>query len=436
VRAVDLIARKRDGDELSAEELRWLIRGVADGSVTDYQAAAWLMAVYLRGMTLAETSDLTIAMAESGHTLDLGPMTARAVDKHSTGGIGDKVSLVVGPIAAAAGVVVPKMSGRGLGITGGTLVKLESIPGFRVDLTESQILAQAAEIGLVITGQTANLAPADGILYALRDVTATVECLPLIVSSILSKKLAGGAPSIVLDVKFGSGALMKTRATARELAKSLVDVGTSAGRRVVAYLTRMEQPLGFAVGNALEVREAIDILRGGGPAEVQELALRLAAEMISLAGIASSPDAALSAAQSQLDSGAALAKLGQLIAAQGGDPAVIDDPSLVPASPRHHVERSTRHGWISGIDAGTVGQAVLAVGAGRAKKTDAVDHGVGIVFAKKVCDEVGIGDELYRLYVARSFEVSGTVEALNRAYTWSDSPVAADPLLVDRVIAS
>ncbi|HLZ10823.1 MAG TPA: thymidine phosphorylase, partial [Chloroflexota bacterium] len=264
MRAVDVIARKRDGQALSSDEITWLIRGIVDGDVADYQAAAWLMAVYLRGMTSAETVALTMAMARSGKQLGLGTLAPRSVDKHSTGGVGDKISLVVAPIAAAAGVVVPKMSGRGLGMTGGTLDKLESIPGFRVNLTTDEFLRQAAEVGLVIAGQNADLAPADGIIYALRDVTATIESLPLIVSSILSKKLAGGAPSIVLDVKAGRGAFLTTLEDARELARSLVAVGTEAGKKVVAYVTRMDQPLGFAVGNALETREAIDVLRGEG----------------------------------------------------------------------------------------------------------------------------------------------------------------------------
>jgi pyrimidine-nucleoside phosphorylase len=436
MRAVDVIARKRDGVELSADELRWFCRGVVDGSVTDYQAAAWLMAVYLRGMTRLETANLTIAMAESGRTLDLGPLASRAVDKHSTGGVGDKISFVAGPIAAAAGVIVPKMSGRGLGITGGTLDKLEAIPGLRVNLTEAEILTQAAEIGLVIAGQTTSLAPADGFLYALRDVTATIECLPLIVSSILSKKLAGGAPSIVLDVKAGSGAFMKDVTTARELARSLVGVGTAAGRRVVAYLTRMDQPLGFAVGNALEVREAIDVLKGKGPAEVRDLALTLAAEMIVLAGIASSAESSLLIAREQLDSGAGLAKFAQLIAAQGGDPAIASDPAKIPVSSHVHIERSARSGWIAGLDAGTVGRAVVAMGAGRERKTDRVDHGVGVVFAKKVGDEVTVGDELYRLYGSNPSGTDLTRAAINEAYAWSDRSVAVSPLVVERIIAS
>lgn len=432
MRAVDVIAHKRDGAELTAEEIRWLVEGATSGDVPDYQVAAWLMAVYLRGMTRDETVALTQAMAESGRTLELGDLAPRAVDKHSSGGVGDKISLVAGPIAAAAGVIVPKMSGRGLGFTGGTLDKLESIAGLRVNLSIPEMLEQARRVGLVIASQTTDLAPADGKLYALRDVTATVGSLPLIVSSILSKKLAGGAPSIVLDVKAGSGAFMRSEHEAQELAEALVDVGSACGRRVVALVSRMDQPLGRAVGNAVEVREAVETLRGEGPDDVRDLALTLAAEMVRCAGLADGDSNARDEVQEALRSGRALAKLRAMVEAQGGDVRMIDDPSRLPAAPVVETARAPVAGFVARLDAGIVGETMTALGAGREKKGDPVDHRVGVIFHCKVGDRVALGAPLFTLHLARSDDVSLARERLLQAYQWSDAPVPHRPIIVGR----
>lgn len=433
MRAVDVIARKRDGFELSADEINWFVGGYTNGTVADYQASALLMAIYLRGMTSAETADLTRAMAASGRTLDLGTLAPRAVDKHSSGGVGDKISLVAGPIAAASGVVVPKMSGRGLGITGGTLDKLESIAGLRVDLTEEEILRQAGSIGLVIAGPTAELAPADGRLYALRDVTATVTSLPLIVSSIMSKKLAGGAPSIVLDVKAGRGAFMTTIDEAIALARSLVDVGTACGRQVVAYVTRMDQPLGKAVGNGLEVGEAIETLRGQGPADVRELALTLAAEMVAAAGIAPAGEKSRAVAERALESGAAFDTFRAMVEWQGGDPRTIDDPPLLPRAPIIETIWAASHGHVRHLDAGIVGRAVVSLGAGRERKGDPIDHRVGVVFHRKVGDPVSTGDVLFDLHLAHLGQLEGARDAILAAYEFSSQPVQTQPIIVCRL---
>jgi len=433
MRAVDVIAKKRDGQALTADEIAWFVRGVVGGTVADYQASAWLMAVYLRGMDAGETVALTRAMAESGRILDLGPLRERAVDKHSTGGVGDKTSLIVGPLAAACGVIVPKMSGRGLGITGGTLDKLESIPGFQVHLSQTEFLQQISEIGIAIVGQSADLAPADGVLYALRDVTATVGSLPLIVSSILSKKIAGGAPRIVLDVKAGRGAFMASPEAARELARSLVEVGTAADRRIVAYVTEMDQPLGQAVGNALEIREAIRTLQGWGPSDLTELALTLAAEMIVLAGLAPNQRAGRRRAAEALASGDALARLRALIMAQGGDPGVVEAPELLPTAPITAAVRSPSAGYVASIDAGRVGAAMIALGAGRATKLDQVDHAVGAIFERKVGAAVEPGDVLCTLHLRSAEQLPTATEAILSAYRFSSGPVEVPPIIRERI---
>ncbi|MBX6770638.1 MAG: thymidine phosphorylase [Chloroflexi bacterium] len=433
MRAVDIIAAKRDGHAHSPAEIAWLIRGCVSGEIPDYQLSAWLMAAYLRGLDRSETAALTRAMAESGRVLDLGDLASSAVDKHSSGGVGDKTTLVATPIAAAAGVIVPKMSGRGLGFTGGTLDKLEAIPGLRVDLGVDRILAQAREVGLVIASQTADLAPADGKLYALRDVTATVDSLPLIVSSILSKKLAGGAPAFVLDVKAGHGAFMPTLARARELAQLLVDIGTECGRRVVAIISAMDQPLGWAVGNAVEVREAIETLRGGGPADLRDLAITLAGEMLQLAGRARSVAEAEQAARDALFSGRALERLGAMIRAQGGDERVLDEPDRLPTAPVQEVVRSDRNGFIAELDARQVGMTVTALGAGRERKGDPVDHRIGVVFHHKVGDRVDTGDPLFTLHLADPAQVAVARERLLAAYRWSSEPVPYPAVVLDRI---
>ncbi len=435
MQAVEVITRKRDGGELTAEEIRWFIQGCVSGEVADYQAAAWLMAVYLQGMSQGETVELTRAMAESGNILDLGDLASRAVDKHSTGGVGDKISLVVVPVAAAAGVIVPKMSGRGLGMSGGTLDKLESIPGFRVDLSDAEILEQIRRIGLVITGQTPSLAPADGKLYALRDVTATVDSLPLIVSSILSKKIAGGAPAIVLDVKAGRGAFMTNEGEAEQLARALVDIGTRCDRRVIARVSNMDQPLGQAVGNALEIREAVEMLHGNGAADLREVVLSLAGEMILAAGLAVDLPEAQAKARQMLESGAAFQKFRAMIAAQGGDVTVVDDLSRLPTAPIQEIVTAPMDGYVASLDAGTVGRALVALGAGRRKKGDTIDHRVGVVFHRKIGASVHVGEALFTLHLAdRQQEADARYEILG-AYRFSEQPPLVPPILGRRITA-
>lgn len=401
MRATDIIARKRDGEELSTEEIRWFVAGYTDGSIPDYQAAAWLMAVYLRGMSRRETFDLTVAMAESGDQLDLSDAIPYAVDKHSTGGVGDKVTLVVLPLVAAAGVPVAKMSGRGLGFSGGTLDKLESIAGYRVQLSDEEFLRQVREIGIVLGGQTKSLAPADGQFYALRDVTATVSSLPLIASSIMGKKLAAGANAIVLDVKVGVGAFMHEVDEARDLAQIMVDIGVSAGRMMVALLSDMNQPLGDAVGNALEVREAIETLRGGGPADLRDHCLTIAAHMLRLGRQDSAPDAfdhARAELATLLDSGAGFDKLRALVQAQGGDVRMIDEPDRLPQARLIEAVPASRAGWVSQVHALHVAQATLELGAGREKKEDPIDPAVGVVTHVKVGDRIEAGAPAFTIH--------------------------------------
>jgi pyrimidine-nucleoside phosphorylase len=371
MRAMDIIARKRDGAELSTEEINFFIQAYSEGMIPDYQAAAWLMAVYLNGMTRRETIDLTMAMAHSGDVLDLSDVLPVSVDKHSSGGVGDKTTLVVLPIVAACGVPVAKMSGRGLGFSGGTLDKMESIRGYRITLTQDEFRAQARKYGIVLAGQSANLAPADGKLYALRDVTATVSSLPLIASSIMSKKIAAGANAIVLDVKVGLGAFMARIDDAKQLARLMVDIGHGSGRRVVALISDMNQPLGKAVGNALEVKEAIECLQGGGPTDLREHCLAVAAHMLSLAR-GSKNDSALAEhmaeAADRLRNGAAFEKFRTMVKAQGGDLSMVDDPSLLPKARTVVVLKAQRSGYVAQLSAYQVGVASVELGAGRERK--------------------------------------------------------------------
>lgn len=430
MRAVDLIARKRDGEELTTEEIQWFIKAYTNNDVPDYQAAAWLMAVYLKGMTRRETVDLTLAMAHSGETLDLSGVVDYAVDKHSSGGVGDKTSLVVLPLVAAAGVPVAKMSGRGLGFSGGTLDKLESIAGYRVGLSLDEFLLQAKRIGLVLCGQTSNLAPADGLLYALRDVTATVSSLPLISASIMSKKIAAGARGIVLDVKVGTGAFMKTVDDAHALARMMVDIGRDAGRDMVALISDMNQPLGFAVGNALEVREAIETLQGGGPADLREHSLTLAAHMVRLARRDTADDAMIRLRREMadlLESGTAIAKFKELVEAQGGDTRVIDDPALLPAArlvKQLTVPADANVAQVSALD---VAYAALDLGAGRARKADTIDYAVGVISHLKVGDRVKRGDIAFTIHANSEEQLDAARERLARAVIYSDVPTSALP---------
>ena len=435
MRATDVIARKRDGAELSTEEIAFFVAGFSTGEIADYQAAAWLMAVYLNGMSERETRDLTLAMAGSGDRIDLHDTVPVAVDKHSTGGVGDKVSLVVVPAAAACGLPVAKVSGRGLGFTGGTLDKLESIPGYRVDLTSEEYKAQLADIGAVITGQTASLAPVDGKLYALRDTTATVGSLPLIVSSILSKKIAGGADAVVLDVKVGTGALMKTLPEAEMLAESLVGMGYHVGLRAVAYVSDMNQPLGWAVGNALEVKEAIDTLRRGGPRDFREHCLVILAEMLALGG--KSPDVA-EARRLGVDSlatGAAWRKFRELVVAQGGDVRFVDEPDRLPVASLVENVPCPRSGYLAAVDASEIGRAVVGLGGGRAQKGDAIDRSVGIIAHHKVGDPLTAGEPLFTVHAQDEHRLRAARERVLAAHTVSADPVEPLPLFYRRVVA-
>lgn len=424
---VRLIEKKRDGEALTSDEIHWLIAAFTRDDVADYQMAAWAMAVQLRGMTAAETTALTDAMAHSGDVLKL-PDIGLYVDKHSTGGVGDKTSLVVVPIVAASGLPVGKMSGRGLGFSGGTLDKLEAFTGFRSDLSVEQFTEQLQRIGVVLTGQSVDLAPADGKLYALRDVTGTVPSTPLIASSIMSKKLAGGANAIVLDVKVGLGAFMPDIASATVLAEAMVDIGRGTGRRVVALLSDMNQPLGQAVGNSIEVVEALDVLRGGGPDDTREHCLTVAAYMLLLGHKAADLDAARALAEDILARGAALDKLRELIAAQGGDPHFIDAPDDFAPAAHSHVISAPESGYVAQMHAGKIGMASVALGAGRAAKGDAIDLAVGLVAHVNVGDAVRAGDPLLTLYANDEARLARALEIVGDAAPVVNEPVAPLPL--------
>ncbi len=425
--AVDIIAKKRDGGMLTAQELDWFIQSYTHGDLPDYQAAAWLMGVYLRGMNHDETVNLTLSMVHSGNTLDLSGVAPIVVDKHSTGGVGDKTTLVVAPLVAAAGLPVGKMTGRGLGFSGGTLDKLEAIAGYRSALTTQEFTAQLRTHGIVVAGQSDDLAPADGKLYALRDVTATVGSLPLIAASIMSKKIAAGANAIVLDVKVGRGAFMKTEAEARALAEIMVEIGQSVGRKVTAVLSDMNQPLGNAVGNALEAREAIDTLQGRGPADFVEHCLVVGAQMLALAGQAADAEHARQKLEAALNDSQAWPKFRQWIAAQGGDLSMVDDPERLPRAQLVKTVTAPRSGYVAGIDAREIGLTAMALGAGRAKKGEAVDLAVGIVLAAKVGDRVAKGAPLFTLHANDQARLVEAEQRALAAFTWQDDPVKTPP---------
>jgi len=437
VRAADLIRAKRDGRTLAAEDIRALVDGYVDGEVADYQMAAFCMAVFFRGMEPAETAALAEAMLRSGDVLDLSDLPGVKVDKHSTGGVGDKVSLALAPIAAACGVVVPMISGRGLGHTGGTLDKLEAIPGFQVRLPVERFREILARHGACLVGQTDRLAPADRKLYALRDVTATVESIPLIASSIMSKKLAEGIDALVLDVKVGKGAFMKRREDAEALARTLAGIGRSFGKRVTAFLGAMDEPLGRTVGNALEVKETLDLLRGGGPPDLVACTEELTAEMVLLAGLAADRDAALARVRGAVASGRALEKLLAICAAQGGDPRVLEDPSRLPTAPSRLEVRAPRGGFVQAIDAQEIGLAAMSLGAGRARVDDRIDPAVGIVLERKVGDAVAAGEPfavLHHGYSGPGGEAPDRVaERVLRAYTLGEERRAPGPVVLGRV---
>ena len=430
MRAVDIIRAKRDGDALSREAIEAFVTGVTDGSWPDYQASALLMAIVLKGMNPVETAWLTDAMARSGDRVDLSHIPGIKVGKHSTGGVGDKVSIVLAPLAASCGVVVPKMSGRGLGHTGGTLDKLESIPGFRVALSLDEYQKMLAEVGCCLISQTATIAPADKTLYALRDVTGTIESLPLIASSVMSKKLAEGSDALVLDVKCGRGAFMQRPPEARALARALVSIGTAAGVRTEAFITRMDVPLGRAVGNALEIAECIDLLKGEGPADLTELIVRLGTRMVRLAEQAASDDEATAKVRHALASGAALAKLREMIAGQGGDVSVVDDPSRLPSAALTHMITAPRAGFVTSLDALLVGRAAVALGAGRDKKGDAVDLSAGILLPKKPGDAVTRGEPVMELRYNNPARLDAAVALATQAMVVGDLAPAPQPLVL------
>ncbi len=431
MRAVNIIIKKRDQGELTLAEIEFFIKSFISGEVADYQASALLMAIVLNGMTPRETTDLTLAMANSGHMLDLSDVVDLAVDKHSSGGVGDKTSLAVLPIVAACGLPVGKMSGRGLGFSGGTLDKLESIPGYRVDLTTEEFKHQLKEKGIVLTGQSLDLAPADGKLYALRDVTGTVQSIPLIASSIMCKKLAAGAQAILLDVKTGLGAFMETIEDARQLADMMVNIGQLAGRDVVALLSDMNQPLGYAVGNALEVIEAVETLKDNGPADFLEHCLHVSEHLLVLGKRAKSLEEGRSMAEKSIVDGSAFEKLRILVEAQGGDVSYVEDTSKFPQAEYIEVVESPQSGYLSQIHARIVGEAAVALGAGRARKSDPIDHAVGFVIPHKVGDRVEKGDPLFTVHANDREKLSEARQAILSAHQFHEEPVDRLPLFYE-----
>ena len=427
MRAVDLIIKKRDKLALSKDELEFLVQGYTQGTIPDYQMAAFAMAVTLNGMTHQETTDLTMAMAHSGEILDLSQAAPIVVDKHSTGGVGDKTTLNVAPLVAACGLPVGKMSGRGLGFSGGTIDKLESIPGIKLDLTTEEFIRQLKEIGIVLTGQSADLAPADGKLYALRDVTGTVESIPLIASSIMSKKIAAGAHAIVLDVKVGKGAFMPTLEKARELAEEMVAIGELSGRRVIAVLSPMDQPLGNAVGNALELREAIEMLHGVGPEDYRYHCLHLAAYMLILGQKAADIETGLAMAERAMQDGSGLRKFRELVIAQHGDVSTIDNLDKLPKAKFIEPVLAEKSGWVNSVNAREVGETSVQLGAGREKKGDPIDPAVGIMVYTKIGDAIEAGQTLFEIHANNTGKLLQAKERLKNAIEITQDRVERPP---------
>src|SRR5580692_7579292 len=433
MRTVDLIHRKRDGEELSPEEISFLVDGYTNGTIPDYQLSAFLMAVFFSNMTDREVSALTDRMVQSGETVDLSSIPGMKVDKHSTGGVGDKTSLIAAPLAAAAGVIVPMISGRALGHTGGTLDKLESIPGFRTDLSIDEFREQLKKHGLAFIGQTPEIAPADGKLYSLRDATATVESIPLIASSIMSKKLAVSLDAIVLDVKVGSGAFMKKQVEARRLAQMMVGIGRRLDKRVQALITDMNQPLGYAIGNALEVMEVSQTLQNAGPADLTRLSLELAARMMYLGKVTTTLEEARELAQTKLLDGSGYRKLKDVIAAQGGNPQVLDRFELLPNATGAREIASPRAGYVSAIDAEYIGLASAMIGAGRDTKEDSIDPAVGVILEVKIGQKVDAGAVLCRLYYTREDNVEEAAQLVEDAFRISSSAPESRELILEVV---
>lgn len=432
MRMVDLIEKKRDGKELSTEEINFIIDGYTDGSIPDYQMSALAMAIYFQGMSERERADLTMAMVRSGDQIDLSKIEGIKVDKHSTGGVGDTTTLVLGPLVASVGVPVAKMSGRGLGHTGGTIDKLESVPGFHVEIDNAEFIKLVNENKVAVIGQTGNLTPADKKLYSLRDVTATVDSIPLIASSIMSKKIAAGADAIVLDVKTGAGAFMKSLDDARELAKAMVRIGNNVGRKTMAVISDMSQPLGFAIGNALEVKEAIDTLKGEGPEDLTELCLTLGSHMVYLSQKASSTEEARKMLEESIKNGSALEKFKIFLKAQGGDESVVDQPEKLPTA-KYQIELLAKEdGWVEEIIADDVGTAAMLLGAGRATKESEIDLAVGLVLKKKVGDSVQKGESLLTIHSNRE-DVNDVIEMLYNSIKISSNQVQPHTLIYEEI---
>ncbi|WP_157860690.1 pyrimidine-nucleoside phosphorylase [Bacillus sp. LL01] len=432
MRMVDLIQKKRDGKELSTEEIQFVVNGFTDESIPDYQMSAFSMAIFFQGMSDQERADLTMAMVNSGDTIDLSAIEGIKVDKHSTGGVGDTTTLVLAPLVAAVGVPVAKMSGRGLGHTGGTIDKLESVPGFHVEIDNQEFIDYVNKNKVAVIGQSGNLTPADKKLYALRDVTATVNSIPLIASSIMSKKIAAGADAIVLDVKTGAGAFMKDLDEAKKLAKAMVDIGNNVGRRTMAVISDMSQPLGFAIGNALEIKEAIDTLRGEGPKDLEELCLELGSYMVLLAEKASTLEEARGMLEEVIRSGAAIETLKTFLEAQGGDASVVDNPEKLPQA-KHVVELEAKEaGVVSEIVADSVGTAAMLLGAGRATKDSVIDLAVGIVLRKKIGDKVEAGESLATIH-SNQEDLTKVKEALYESIKVVSGEVKIPPLVYDTI---
>lgn len=429
---VDLIQKKRDGEQLTTEEIQFIVEGYTNGTIPDYQVSAWLMAVYFQNMTEKERADLTMAMVASGDQIDLRAIEGVKVDKHSTGGVGDTTTLVLGPLVAAAGVPVAKMSGRGLGHTGGTIDKLEAIEGFHVEITNEQFIELVNKNKIAIIGQSGNLTPADKKLYSLRDVTATVNSIPLIASSIMSKKIAAGADAIVLDVKTGAGAFMKTLEDSRELAKAMVNIGDNVGRKTMAVISDMSQPLGFAIGNALEVKEAIDTLKGEGPEDLTELCLVLGSHMVYAAGKADTLEEARQTLLKLINNGEALAKFKLFIEAQGGDGSVVDHPERLPQA-KYQIELPAKNdGWVAEIIADHVGTAAMWLGAGRATKESEIDLAVGMMLNKKIGASVKAGESLATIY-SNDKEIEHVKEELYRSIILSEEKVESPRLIHEEI---
>lgn len=433
MRVYDLIWKKREGGELTREELHFLISGFVKGEIPDYQISAWCMAVFFQGMSFAEATDFTLEMLESGEQVDLSSIPGIKVDKHSTGGVGDKTSLVLLPLVAAAGIPVAKMSGRGLGHTGGTIDKLESIPGFSASLTKEQFLRQVSDIGIVLTGQTADLVPADKKLYALRDLTATVESIPLIAGSIVSKKLASGADAVLLDVKYGDGAFMRDFTAARELARTMVEIGNRAGRRFKAVITDMNQPLGRAIGNSLEVAEAIRTLRGEGPDDLTELCLTMGGLMIWLGQQAETPEAGKIIAAKMLHNGCALEKFRALIRAQGGDPGVVEDLKLLPQAPVVWQVNAPAEGWLGEVGCRELGLIAMELGAGRVKLGESIKPYVGIELLVKVGERIDTGAPVAVIHAEDEAAARNAAEKVLKCLRFNDHPVGV-PKLIREII--